>query len=415
MSSDGSSVITVEEVSKSFLVDDPTQPSRWRGLRRAGQTRVQAVGDVSFDVARGELVGLVGANGAGKSTLLKLISRVMEPDRGRLRLGGPVMSLIEVGAGFHPELTGAENVYLNGAILGLDSRRVRRCFDDIVALAGVERFVDTPVKRFSSGMRVRLAVAIGLHLDSDAVVLDEVLSVGDAVFQRRCLEILDEMASTGARATILVSHNMQTIQQLCRRVLVMQRGRLVFDGDPQEAIAKYFAQLGTGAAGGGTALQARTNVHGDGRILLTGARLVDQHGAPLVPVVGGPLGVEVDVDLTGVESELRLDLRISSRDGRLIATAEQALEASPAETAMVSRRWWVPTMPLAAGQYSLGLSLSSSDGSTLDAADQVMTFTVQDPSRAPGSFAAGLGVPHVVLGGEWEPVEPPSRRRTIQP
>ena len=401
MSSDR--IVTLEGVTKTFRIAN--RSSRWHGLGRSDLSTFTAVDDVSFSVARGELVGLVGANGAGKSTLLKLLSRVMHPDSGRITLGGPIMSLLEVGAGFHPELTARENVFLNGAILGLDTKTVRRSFDDIVALAGVERFLETPVKRFSSGMRVRLAVAVGLHLDSDAVVLDEVLAVGDAVFQRRCLEVLDDMAARGQRATLLVSHNMQTIHQICQRVLVLQNGRLIFDGDPDRAISEYYAQVAGGGPTTGTNLSARTNVHGDGRLVITDVQLCDDRGQPLAPLVGGSLGVEVRMDLASCGTSVTLGLRFATRHGRLLATAEQEVEAADDPTrsdGQLTMRWATPLIPFAAGQYALSVTVSNADGMMLDVVDDVLAFTVTDVSRPAGSLAAGLATPHIVLDGAWD-------------
>ena len=401
--SSSSPVVALEGVSKTFRIAQ--RSSRWHGLGIGPTGAFTAVDDVSFSVARGELVGLVGANGAGKSTLLKLLSRVMHPDSGRITLGGPIMSLLEVGAGFHPELTARENVFLNGAILGLDTKTVRRSFDDIVALAGVERFLETPVKRFSSGMRVRLAVAVGLHLDSDAVVLDEVLAVGDAVFQRRCLEVLDDMAARGQRATLLVSHNMQTIHQICQRVLVLQNGRLIFDGDPDRAISEYYAQVAGGGPTTGTNLSARTNVHGDGRLVITDVQLCDDRGQPLAPLVGGSLGVEVRIDLASCGTSVTLGLRFATRDGRLLATAEQEVEAADDPTrsdGQLTMRWATPLIPFAAGQYALSVTVSNADGMMLDVVDDVLAFTVTDVSRPAGSLAAGLATPHIVLDGAWD-------------
>lgn len=215
-------------------------------LRRAGNapTREEfwALKDVSFEVNEGEVVGIIGRNGAGKSTLLKILSRITEPTTGRVTLDGRVASLLEVGTGFHPELTGRENIYLNGSILGMSRAEIARKFDEIVAFAEVEKFLDTPVKRYSSGMYVRLAFAVAAHLEPEILVVDEVLAVGDAEFQKKCLGKMSEVAR-GGRTVLFVSHNMHAVKSLCRRGIVLNRGQREYDGDVGQAVEHYLAQV----------------------------------------------------------------------------------------------------------------------------------------------------------------------------
>jgi len=199
-----------------------------------------ALKDVSFEIKRGEVLGIIGRNGAGKSTLLKTLSRITEPTSGRVRLNGRVASLLEVGTGFHPELTGRENIFLNGAILGMNRVEIRRKFDEIVAFSGVERFLDTPVKRYSSGMYVRLAFAVAAHLEPEILIVDEVLAVGDVQFQQKCLGKMRDVSSKEGRTVLFVSHNMGAVRQLCNRGLVLLSGEVSFDGGVDESIAKYF-------------------------------------------------------------------------------------------------------------------------------------------------------------------------------
>jgi lipopolysaccharide transport system ATP-binding protein len=207
-----------------------------------------ALKDVSFSVQPGEVVGIIGRNGAGKSTLLKILSRVTEPTSGTAYIRGRVASLLEVGTGFHPELTGRENIYLNGAILGMTRPEIRTKFDQIVTFAEVERFLDTPVKRYSSGMYVRLAFAVAAHLEPEILIVDEVLSVGDAEFQKKCLGKMGEVAE-GGRTVLFVSHNMATVNRLCRRCLLLESGHVKMDSDAQSATAQYMASdTGTMAA-----------------------------------------------------------------------------------------------------------------------------------------------------------------------
>lgn len=199
----------------------------------------RALDDISFTVKRGEALGIIGHNGAGKSTLLKLLSRVTAPTAGEISYSGRIASMLEVGTGFHPELTGRENVYLNGAILGMTKAEISAKFDEIVKFAEMEKFIDTPVKRYSSGMYVKLAFAVAAHLDAEILVMDEVLAVGDMKFQQKCLGKMGDASAKDGKTVLYVSHNMETIRKLCTRCIVLDHGRIIFDGDPEEAIAIY--------------------------------------------------------------------------------------------------------------------------------------------------------------------------------
>lgn len=209
-----------------------------------GNTRFLALDDVSFEVKKGEALGIIGHNGAGKSTLLKLLSRVTAPTSGTISYNGRIASMLEVGTGFHPELTGRENVYMNGAILGMTKAEISRKFDEIVSFAEMEKFIDTPVKRYSSGMYVKLAFAVAAHLDSEIMVMDEVLAVGDMKFQKKCLGKMGDAANSEGRTVLYVSHNMNTIRQLCTRCIVLDHGRLIYDGDVETAINIYMGSVG---------------------------------------------------------------------------------------------------------------------------------------------------------------------------
>lgn len=208
-----------------------------------------ALRDVSFDIRRGEVIGIIGRNGAGKSTLLKILSQITDPSEGRVELVGRVASLLEVGTGFHPELTGRENIFLNGAILGMPRADIRRKFDEIVAFAEVDQFIDTPVKHFSSGMYMRLAFAVAAHLETENLIVDEVLAVGDAEFQKKCLGKMSEVAQ-GGRTVLFVSHNMGAIRRLTQRCILLDRGRVRADAPVQEAIELYLKEATDGVMGG---------------------------------------------------------------------------------------------------------------------------------------------------------------------
>jgi len=213
-----------------------------RGARKRERDVVWALRDVSFEVERGDVVGIIGRNGAGKSTLLKILSRVTEPSAGRAHIRGRLGSLLEVGTGFHGELSGRENVYLNGAILGMRRAEINRRFDEIVSFAEVARFLDTPVKRYSTGMLVRLAFAVAAHLETEILLVDEVLAVGDVGFQRKCIGKMSDVAGEG-RTVFFVSHNMATMQALCRRGLFLEAGRVHTDGSIVEAVTGYLRSV----------------------------------------------------------------------------------------------------------------------------------------------------------------------------
>jgi lipopolysaccharide transport system ATP-binding protein len=234
-----------------------------------------ALRDVSFEVRRGEVMGIVGRNGAGKSTLLKILSRITEPTNGRVTIDGRVASLLEVGTGFHPELSGRENIFLNGSILGMSRAEIRARFDEIVAFAEIEKFLDTPVKRYSSGMYVRLAFAVAAHLDSEILIVDEVLAVGDAQFQKKCMGKMHDV-TTGGRTVLFVSHNLDAVRTLCTRAVVLRSGTVQFCGDVQPAIDHYFSDLFSGGP--------RQKRAGTGFDYVT---IVDEAGKPLSTLTPG--------------------------------------------------------------------------------------------------------------------------------
>lgn len=258
-------VISVEKLGKSYRLSHRNERPPHTSLRDViadnirsafrGKSRESAaistenfwaLDEVSFQVRRGEVIGVIGRNGAGKSTLLKILSRITEPSRGRVQIKGRVASLLEVGTGFHPELTGRENIFLNGAILGMSRAEIRRKFDAIVAFAEVEKFLDTPVKRYSSGMYVRLAFAVAAHLEPEILIIDEVLAVGDAQFQQRCLGKMQDVASREGRTVLFVSHNLAAVQELCPRSVLLAAGRVVHDGDTTSVIQSYLSDAASG-------------------------------------------------------------------------------------------------------------------------------------------------------------------------
>lgn len=238
---------------------------------------IWALRDVSFGISEGEAVGIIGRNGAGKSTLLKILSRITPPSSGRALLNGRVASLLEVGTGFHPDLTGRENVYLNGAVLGMMTSEIDRKFDEIVDFAGIEKFIETPVKRYSSGMRVRLAFAVAAHLEPEILLVDEVLAVGDAQFQRKCLGKMGDITGEG-RTVLLVSHNMASIEALCRRAVVLENGRLAFDGDAKSAVNHYLENQVLSLASGVDLLNHPDRIGAETTPIFQSIRLLNKDG-----------------------------------------------------------------------------------------------------------------------------------------
>jgi lipopolysaccharide transport system ATP-binding protein len=312
-----------------------------------------ALRDVSFEVRRGEVLGIIGRNGAGKSTLLKILSRITEPSEGQVTINGRVASLLEVGTGFHPELTGRENIYLNGAILGMTRAEIRRKFDEIVAFAEVEKFLDTPVKRYSSGMYVRLAFAVAAHLEPEILVVDEVLAVGDAEFQKKCLGKMSEVAG-GGRTVLFVSHNMSAIRGLTKKVLYLNCGRVLYDGSTEAALrvyARHSPFKGTEPKPQGRGRHTR----------IINVELVDDTGLTTFQYTGGSrmrfaLTVETDGS-AGMSFELFL---LDYMGGKIGMASSQHFHAA----ALPSTPGWftavieLQPMWLASGTYSLDVATS---------------------------------------------------------
>lgn len=233
-------IIKVENLYKEYKLGSIGWSTLKDGLKRKDkQEKVMAINDVSFSVNAGERVGIIGKNGAGKSTLLKLISQITVPTGGTIYLNGRVASMLEVGTGFHPDLTGRENVFLSGAILGMTKREIQTKIDDIIAFSECEKFIDTPVKKYSSGMYLKLAFAIASHLDSEIIIMDEVLAVGDVDFQKKCIEKMSAVSKDLKRTIFYVSHNLNTIRELCDRVIVLDKGKIIYDGETERGINKY--------------------------------------------------------------------------------------------------------------------------------------------------------------------------------
>lgn len=321
---------------------------------RTATTRsdVWALRDAEFQVAPGEVLGVIGRNGAGKSTLLKILARVTDPTSGRAVVNGRVGSLLEVGTGFHPELSGRDNIYLNGAILGMTRAEIRTRFDEIVAFAEIDRFLDTPVKRYSSGMYVRLAFAVAAHLEPEILLVDEVLAVGDAGFQRKCLGKMSE-ASRGGRTILFVSHNLAAVEGLCRRGLVLEAGRIVFDGPVKDALQRYLSVHPGPAI---EPLAERRDRSGSGVLRFTNLRLRDADGGALTCLTTGRdamLDLEYVCHAARPLRQPEISIGIDSNLGQRIAHLSSAASGdAPAIAPGAGRiRVSLPHLALLPGRY----------------------------------------------------------------
>jgi lipopolysaccharide transport system ATP-binding protein len=328
-----------------------------------------ALRDVDFDVRRGKVLGLIGRNGAGKSTLLKVLSQITEPTTGVIDIYGRIASLLEVGTGFHPELTGRENIYLNGAILGMRRRQIARQFDAIVDFAGIERFLDTPVKHYSSGMYVRLAFAVAAHLEPEILILDEVLAVGDADFQRKCLGKIEQVAQQDGRTIILVSHTMAAVEKLCDRAILLDQGRVAREGPARDIVSLYLASARSDT-NRGTPLVQWTNRTGNGKLRFTSFHIEDESGHRVSHVASGRdltvvfgfeaarPGVYRNVDV-GVSvhtlNDITLFIFYSSYAGRTLEVQQTSGQF----------RCTIERLPLLPGEYRVGARMTM-DGEEVD-------------------------------------------------
>lgn len=332
-----------------------------------------ALKDVTFDLPQGEVLGVIGRNGSGKSTLLKLISRITEPTAGRITVQGRVASLLEVGTGFHPELTGRENIYLNGAIMGMRKTEITSSFDEIVAFAEVGPFLDTPVKHYSSGMYVRLAFAVAAHLEPEILIVDEVLAVGDATFQTKCLGKMHDVAQHKGRTVLFVSHNLSAVRQLTTRCLVLEKGRLVFHGAPEHAISHYLQNMET--QGADVEHQPREYECSGG------ARFVELKFQTSTAVFASGIPIEfIAIILTtqAVKSAF-ISLTILTQESNPVGSGFGTASIHLASTGKCALSVRIPPTTLAPGRYHCTVALSSFSGGmavNIDAVTNVLHFEI---------------------------------------
>ena len=362
---------------------------------------IWALEDVSFDVAEGEVLGVIGPNGAGKSTLLKVLTRITNPTAGRVEIRGRVGSLLEVGTGFHPELTGRENIYLNGAILGMKRREIQAKLPEIAEFSGVESFMDTPVKRYSSGMYVRLAFSVAAHFEPEILLVDEVLAVGDAEFQARCLGRMETFGASG-RTVLFVSHNMQAMAQLCDRALLLDHGRIVRDGPSEEVVAHYLqTSVGAGSSREWPDLE---EAPGDDLVRLRSVRVVQADGSPADYVdVREPVGIEIAFRVLRDGPPILPKLKVSAA-GRIAFNAMDidARWHEPTEPGEYVTTAWIPGNFLNEGLITVDPAICSIDSPKLHhhvSVWQAVSFHVQDPGE--GDSARGQ------FTGQWRGVVRP--------
>ena len=343
------------------------------------EERFMALKDVSFDVEEGSIVGIIGRNGAGKSTLLKVLSRITDPSSGSAHIRGRLASLLEVGTGFHPELTGRENIFLNGAILGMRRTEIQSKFREIVAFADIEQFLDTPVKHYSSGMYVRLAFAVAAHLEPEILIVDEVLAVGDMAFQKKCLGKMGEV-SRGGRTVLFVSHNMAAVESLCQRGIVLEHGSIAFDGPAKEAVQHYF-RSGDGlpaAQGYQIDLTNAPGRKGGRQPLLKRVELLTDGDRPLTESlqIGGHLKIKVHFELPRPTDSFNVGIGFNNMFGLRAFTAHSCFEPNRLPAVCVGAQVYecdIPTFTLLQGDYStlLWLDIGNAEADVIEDAMQI--------------------------------------------
>ncbi|HJU88189.1 MAG TPA: ABC transporter ATP-binding protein [Gemmatimonadaceae bacterium] len=383
--------VRAERLSKRYRIGAPGRPTWWRhfGSSRTPQSRfidVEALRDVSFSVEEGEVFGIIGRNGAGKSTLLKILSRITSPTSGRALMHGRVASLLEVGTGFHPDLTGRENIYLNGMLLGMPKREVARAFDEICDFAGIHEYIDTPIKRYSSGMQLRLAFAVAAHLAADTMIVDEVLAVGDAEFQAKCTRAMRAAAGRG-RTTLFVSHNMAAVENLCGRALLLERGTVAKIGSAPDVVEAYLRK-GPEVADGLMVFEATPDTAGNRAARIVRASVAGQSSSSIVQ--GDDIDIELEIELRERVRRLQLLIWLATVEGQQICAfsngdTRQEWDLSPGRYVARARLSDVHLLPRS---YTLSLQLIVDWGAeVLDDCRDALTFSVL------GRDVLGTGVP----------------------
>lgn len=401
-----------QDISRSFArllgKDDPLLKIGEENIRseKGSSSVVWSLKDVSFSIEQGETLGVIGKNGAGKSTLLKLLSRVTSPTTGVIKAKGRIASLLEVGTGFHPELTGRENVYLNGSILGMRRKEISKKFDEIVAFSGVDRYIDTPVKRYSSGMYVRLAFAVAAHLESEILIVDEVLAVGDAEFQRKCYDKMQEISTTQGRTILFVSHNLASVKRLCNKGLYLSNGMTAYHGDISSTIANYLVPSGTNSqlVPGKYDFQDRQNVYGP-KVIIEKVTLSNNAGK-VGNVFSTGDDLIVDIHLRGIASDhgTMVGVLIKSMDGFTVSSLNTGM-VKP--TSLENRgdseilRLTLPKMGLIRNKYFLDISVANGS-KRLDFVENQIELDVLDGDYYGTGYRLEGARWNVCIEGSWE-------------
>lgn len=408
--------VRVENLSKKYTIGNPSSGSLRETITglfsKNGQSKTDefwALKDVSFDVKKGEAIGIIGKNGAGKSTLLKILSRITEPTTGRVEIDGRVSSLLEVGTGFHPELTGRENVFLNGTILGMSRAEVKAKFDEIVEFSGVEKFLDTPVKRYSSGMKVRLAFAVAAHLEPEILVIDEVLAVGDAEFQKKCLGKMEDVAGQG-RTVLFVSHNMAAVKSLCTKGILLKNGSIIKQGNVENAIDYYLTESFKSSQNnllipGNYNLHSRKNPYGQNLLIKSLMLFNEKDEVTDTFAMGSALKFSIETDGLNNYPNADIGVIIKSRNDQWLTSINTAMvkpQIKEPRKKIERVNLYIPKLYLTEDSYLIDLSIAHKGVGRLDYVENAASINIVDNDVYSNGYRVNNYFGVFYTEGSWE-------------